>query len=74
MVRVMSPSDMLGSYDKKNLVWSLATGALIRTLDSSHTSHVFDLALDGSKIVSAGHDKRAFVYDFGDRETGRLFV
>ena len=62
------------SYDKKIMVWSFKNGALLRTLESSHTSHVFDLALDSSKIVSAGHDKRAFVYDFGDPETGRLFA
>lgn len=61
-------------YDRKILVWSLETGRLLRTLRSSHTSHVFDLSLDGSKIVSAGHDKKVLVYDYGDPEAGRWFV
>lgn len=41
-----------GGYDKQILIWSLATGKVTQTLSSSHTSLVFDIKFDASKIVS----------------------
>ena len=67
---------MSGGYDKQILIWSLSTGELTHRLESSHTSLVFDIRFDSGRVVSASHDRRICVWDWGDEEgeTGRMFL
>ncbi|KAK0194373.1 WD40 repeat-like protein [Armillaria mellea] len=43
------------SYDKSVRVWDVATGKMLREFKQSHTSHIFDVKFDVSRIVRCVH-------------------
>lgn len=63
------------SYDKSVRVWDVGTGKMLRDFKHSHTSHIFDVKFDVSRIVSTSHDQRIVVLDFSDGLDGaELFM
>ncbi|PBK66345.1 WD40 repeat-like protein [Armillaria solidipes] len=63
------------SYDKSVRVWDVATGKMLREFKQSHTSHIFDVKFDVSRIVSTSHDQRIVVLDFSEGLDGaELFM
>ncbi|GAA6051900.1 hypothetical protein JCM3770_006565 [Rhodotorula araucariae] len=53
-----------GGYDRTTRVWDAETGEELHKF-RSHSSLVFDVAFSASAIVSASHDKRILLMDFG---------
>ncbi|KAJ1852704.1 hypothetical protein LPJ57_007621 [Coemansia sp. RSA 486] len=53
-----------GSYDETIKIWRLSTGALIHKIKNVHTSRVFKLMFDRSRIVSCSHDRSISIIDF----------
>ncbi|GAA5981241.1 hypothetical protein JCM10908_004035 [Rhodotorula pacifica] len=51
-------------YDRTTRVWDAETGEMIHKFNS-HSSLVFDVSFSASKIVSASHDRRILLMDFG---------
>ncbi|KAK2460770.1 hypothetical protein APHAL10511_007240 [Amanita phalloides] len=62
------------SYDKTVKLWDLRTGKLISKFTGKHTSHIFDVKLDVSRIVSTSHDRHVVVLDFSHGLDTSLFV
>ncbi|GLB39920.1 putative WD40 repeat-like protein [Lyophyllum shimeji] len=62
------------SYDKTVKVWDLASGKLVREFKNTHTSHIFDVKFDASRIVSTSHDQKIVVIDFSEGLDTSLFV
>ncbi|KAL1748235.1 WD40-repeat-containing domain protein [Schizophyllum fasciatum] len=60
------------SYDRCVRVWDLDTGrpegtapgSLVREFKQCHTSHIFDVRFDNSRIVTTSHDQKIAVLDF----------
>lgn len=40
-----------GSYDRSVKVWDLRTGKVLRDIKGCHSSHIFDVNFDASRIV-----------------------
>ncbi|GJN92135.1 hypothetical protein Rhopal_005165-T1 [Rhodotorula paludigena] len=53
-----------GGYDRTTRVWDAETGEEIHRY-KSHSSLVFDVAFSASAIVSASHDRKILLMDFG---------
>ncbi|KAF9530590.1 hypothetical protein CPB83DRAFT_850587 [Crepidotus variabilis] len=64
------------SYDKTIKLWDLATGRMVREFEGAgvHTSHIFDVKFDASRIVSASHDQKVVVHDFSAGLNTTLFI
>ncbi|KAG6857516.1 hypothetical protein H0H87_002141 [Tephrocybe sp. NHM501043] len=62
------------SYDKTVKLWDFATGKLIREFKGTHSSHIFDVKFDVSRIVSASHDHKIVIIDFSKGLDTTLFV
>ncbi|TPX77219.1 hypothetical protein CcCBS67573_g01531 [Chytriomyces confervae] len=54
-----------GSYDNTIKVWDRKTGALLHTLAGVHSSWVFHVQMDSSRIVSSAQDKKIAIWEFG---------
>ncbi|KAL1731569.1 WD40-repeat-containing domain protein [Schizophyllum commune] len=60
------------SYDRCVRVWDLDTGrpegtapgSLVREFKQCHTSHIFDVRFDNSRIVTTSHDQKIAILDF----------
>ncbi|KAG8920722.1 hypothetical protein FRC03_011088 [Tulasnella sp. 419] len=61
------------SYDKTVKVWDWRTGKCLREFKGNHTSQIFDVKFDASKIVSSSHDQKVIVLDFGADMDTSLF-
>ncbi|KAG6810389.1 hypothetical protein H0H92_012072 [Tricholoma furcatifolium] len=44
------------SYDKTVKVWDLSSGRMVREFKNTHTSHIFDVKFDVSRIVRMPHE------------------
>ncbi|KAF9029562.1 WD40 repeat-like protein [Hymenopellis radicata] len=53
------------SYDKSVRLWDIGTGESLRQFDNNHTSHIFDVKFDSSRLLSTSHDQSVTVLDFG---------
>ncbi|KAH8823579.1 WD40 repeat-like protein [Flagelloscypha sp. PMI_526] len=53
-----------GSYDLSIKVWDRKTGRLVADLKGGHTSRIFCIAIDSTKIISCGEDQRICIWDF----------
>jgi F-box and WD-40 domain protein 1/11 len=53
-----------GSYDLSIKVWERKTGKLVADLTGGHTSRIFCIGFDCTKIVSCGEDQRICIWDF----------
>ncbi|KAG6860915.1 hypothetical protein C0995_006039 [Termitomyces sp. Mi166 len=62
------------SYDKTVKVWDFPSGKLVREFRNTHTSHIFDVKFDVTRIVSTSHDHRIVVIDFSHGLDTSLFV
>ncbi|KAF8639175.1 hypothetical protein AX17_001662 [Amanita inopinata Kibby_2008] len=62
------------SYDKTVKLWDLRTGKMISNFVEKHSSHIFDVKLDISRIVSTSHDRHIVVLDFSHGLDASLFV
>ncbi|KAG6909728.1 hypothetical protein DXG01_015716 [Tephrocybe rancida] len=62
------------SYDKTVKLWDFDSGNLIREFKNTHTSHIFDVKFDASRIVSTSHDHKIVVIDFSKGLDTSLFV
>ncbi|GAA5871890.1 hypothetical protein JCM3774_000721 [Rhodotorula dairenensis] len=51
-------------YDRTTRVWDAESGEMLHKFNS-HSSLVFDVSFSASKIVSASHDRRILLMDFG---------
>ncbi|KAF8583454.1 WD40 repeat-like protein [Ramaria rubella] len=63
-----------GSYDKTVKMWNIHTGTMIREFRNAHDSHIFDVKLDASHIVSTSHDQKIVVLDWSYGLDATLFV
>ncbi|KAJ2042386.1 hypothetical protein GGI08_007736, partial [Coemansia sp. S2] len=64
-----------GSYDESIKIWRFSTGALMHKIKNVHTSRVFKLMFDRSRIVSCSHDRSISIIDFGaNLPHGRMLV
>ncbi|RUS24858.1 pyridoxal phosphate-dependent transferase [Jimgerdemannia flammicorona] len=64
-----------GSYDETLKVWDWKTGRFIVDLKEGHTSRVFKLQFNDTKIVSCSQDQKIIVWDFaGDVDTTAGFA
>ncbi|KAI8344553.1 WD40-repeat-containing domain protein [Chlamydoabsidia padenii] len=54
-----------GSYDRTLRVWDAATGTCMLSFHSGHTSWIFNVLINSTKIISAGQDKKIMILDFG---------
>ncbi|KLO12508.1 WD40 repeat-like protein [Schizopora paradoxa] len=61
------------SYDRSVKVWDMDSGKVLREF-KGHTSHVLDVKFDVSRIVSASHDRKIIVLDFGYELDTSLFI
>ncbi|PFH53447.1 hypothetical protein AMATHDRAFT_73284 [Amanita thiersii Skay4041] len=62
------------SYDKTVKLWDLKTGRMITNFVGKHASHIFDVKLDVSRIVSTSHDRQIVILDFSHGLDASLFV
>ncbi|KAH9474789.1 F-box/WD repeat-containing protein pof11 [Psilocybe cubensis] len=79
LVRALSFNPRTGrlvsaSYDKTVKLWDLGSGKLIREFKGNHTSHIFDVKFDVSRIVSTSHDRKIVVLDFSEQLNTALFT
>ncbi|KAK7683848.1 hypothetical protein QCA50_013226 [Cerrena zonata] len=63
-----------GSYDRSVKIWNLETGKLVREFRGCHSSHIFDVRFDCSRIVSTSHDQKIVILDFTEGLDTTLFV
>ncbi|KAI8062384.1 WD40-repeat-containing domain protein [Gongronella butleri] len=54
-----------GSYDRTLRVWNEETGDCLLSFHSGHTSWIFNVLINNTKIISAGQDKKIMILDFG---------
>ncbi|KAI8096214.1 WD40-repeat-containing domain protein [Halteromyces radiatus] len=54
-----------GSYDRTLRVWNASTGACLLSFHSGHSSWIFNVLINSTKIISAGQDKKIMILDFG---------
>ncbi|KAH6562677.1 hypothetical protein BASA62_008993 [Batrachochytrium salamandrivorans] len=57
-----------GGYDQSIKVWNMKTGDLMLNFKDAHTSWVFHVQLDPSKIISASQDRKVMIWDFSKQE------
>ncbi|KZS96960.1 WD40 repeat-like protein [Sistotremastrum niveocremeum HHB9708] len=79
LVRALSVDPEAGrlvsaSYDKTVKVWDFHTGKLLRDFRNSHTSHIFDVKFDCTRIVSTSHDQKVVILDFAPDLDSSLFL
>ncbi|KAI9325203.1 WD40-repeat-containing domain protein [Zopfochytrium polystomum] len=55
-----------GSYDLTIKVWDIETGAMLHSLERVHTSWIFHVQMDASKIISASQVISMACFLFGD--------
>ncbi|KAG9226656.1 hypothetical protein CCMSSC00406_0006119 [Pleurotus cornucopiae] len=61
------------SYDRTVRVWEVGTGKMVREFRTIHSSHIFDVKFDISRIVSTSHDQKIVVLDFSHDLDTSLF-
>ncbi|CAO3618880.1 unnamed protein product [Cunninghamella blakesleeana] len=54
-----------GSYDRTLKVWNGLGGECLLSIQSAHTSWIFNVLINGTKIISAGQDKKMMILNFG---------
>lgn len=62
------------SYDKTVKVWDLRTGKLVREFKKMHSSHIFDVKFDATRIVTTSHDHKVVELDFSAGLDASLFI
>ncbi|KAG5652405.1 hypothetical protein H0H81_005099 [Sphagnurus paluster] len=62
------------SYDKSVKVWDLDSGKLVREFKNMHSSNIFDVKFDATRIISSSHDHQIAVIDFSQNLDTSLFV
>lgn len=62
------------SYDRTVKVWDLRSGKLVREFKRIHTSHIFDVKFDVSRIVTTSHDHHIIELDFSAGLDTSLFI
>ncbi|CAO3627755.1 unnamed protein product [Cunninghamella echinulata] len=54
-----------GSYDRTLKVWNGLSGQCLLSIHSGHTSWIFNVLINDTKIISAGQDKKMMILNFG---------